>query len=95
MCVVDVALVAPPQLDAAPVDVARDGLARDLAVDRVGDRAAGQADPGHLAGGLRVLDRVQQCSGDGAGERDVVGLDDDLGGGHLSASFTIRFTVRA
>ena len=77
----DEALVAPPEHHPGPVDLAADlallGQPGQLAVDGVGDRAAGERELGYAAVRLGVDDPGQQLAGDGDGERVLVLVDLD------------------
>jgi hypothetical protein len=55
----DVALVAEEEVDRAPVDTRLGREPRDLAVDGLGDGAAGETDGGYVTGGLRSATRLR------------------------------------
>ena len=84
----DEPLVAPPEHHPAPVDLAADlallGEPGQLAVDRVGDRAAGEREMGYAAVRLGVDEPGQQLTRHRDGERllVLVDLDPRLGAAH-------------
>ena len=81
-------LVAPVELDLAPVDgIARDG-GPHLLQHRDADAAAGQDELRHGAPGLEVHEPGDEPGRRGPRKDVRLRMDDDLGGAHDAAPFT-------
>src|SRR5262249_44890000 len=80
-------LVAPPQVDPAPVDGVPGGSGGERGQQAVAVAPAGQHDRGGAAGGLGVHDLGDQPGRRGLGHQLLVAVYDELWGAHFAAFF--------
>ncbi len=79
-------LVAPPQVQAPPVDRVPRGRGGERGQQAVAVAPAGQHDGGVAGGGLGVDDLGDQPRGGGLGHQFLVAVDDELRCAHLAAA---------